>query len=118
MKLIEVDGEAKLNVFKAQLSFTDVVVDCLFGTGLSRDLRGLTANVVDIVNEKHVTRVSVDIPSGLNGDTGKVQGTAVCADYTYTLAWPKQGLFVGDADEYLGELRVLFPIQGFRRNGC
>ena len=107
IKLIEVDSEVKLNVFKAQLSFTDVVVDCLFGTGLSRDLTGLTANVVDVVNEKRVIRVSVDIPSGLNGDTGKAQGTAICADYTYTLAWPKQGLFVGEADEYLGELRVL-----------
>ena len=107
IKVVEVDGETKLNVLKAQLSFTDVVVDCIFGTGLSRDLGILTATVVEIVNEKHLVRVSVDIPSGLSGDSGKAMGAAICADYTYTLAWPKQGLFVGDASEYLGELRVL-----------
>lgn len=107
VKIIEVDGPSKLNVLKAQLNFTDVAVDCLFGTGLSRDLGELNASVVDVLNEKNVVRVSVDIPSGLAGDTGKVCGNAVRADYTYTLAWPKQGLFVGDAADYLGTLRVL-----------
>lgn len=107
VKIIEVDGESKANVLKAQLNFTDVAVDCLFGTGLSRDLGPLTSSVVDILNEKNVLRIAVDIPSGLAGDSGKVCGRAVCADYTYTLAWPKQGLFVGDAADYIGTLRVL-----------
>lgn len=52
-------------------------------------------------------RVAVDIPSGLAGDSGQVCGAAVRADYTYTLAWPKQGLFLGDAAEFIGQLRVL-----------
>ena len=107
VKLIEVDGLSKLNVLKAQLNFTDVVLDCLFGTGLSRDLGELTCAVVNVVNEKRLLRVSVDIPSGLNGDSGQVCGSAVRADFTYTLAWPKQGLFLGEAADHLGVLRVL-----------
>ena len=107
IKLIEVDSAAKLNVLKAQLSFTDVAVDCLFGTGLSRNLSDFMAALVEIVNEKNLTRIAIDIPSGLNGDSGKVCGNAVRATYTYTLAWPKQGLFLGEASEYLGILRVL-----------
>lgn len=107
VKLIDVDGPSRLNVLKAQLNFTDVAVDCMFGTGLSRDLGEMMGAVVDVLNEKRVLRVAVDIPSGLNGDSGSVCGKAVRADYTYTLAWPKQGLFLGDASEYIGTLRVL-----------
>ena len=107
IKLVEIDDQAKLVVLKAQLNFADVVVDCLFGTGISRDLDTLTAAVVEVVNEKQVVRVSIDIPSGINGDTGHVYGAAIHADYTYTLAWPKQGLFLGEACEYLGQLRVV-----------
>lgn len=107
VKLIEVDGPSKLNVLKAQLNFTDVVVDCLFGTGLSRDLDSFMQQVIDVINEKRVLRVSVDVPSGLGGNDGKIYGAAICADYTYTLAWPKQGLFLGEAAVHLGELRVL-----------
>ena len=107
VKIIDVDGPSRLNVLKAQLNFTDVAVDCIFGTGLSRDLGEMMCAVVDVLNEKRVLRVAVDIPSGLGGDTGNVCGSAVRADYTYTLAWPKQGLFLGDASEYLGTLRVL-----------
>lgn len=107
IKLIEVDSAAKLNVLKAQLSFTDVAVDCLFGTGLSRNLNDFMSALVEIMNEKQLVRIAVDIPSGLNGDSGKVCGNAVRATYTYTLGWPKQGLFLGDASDYLGELRVL-----------
>ena len=107
VKLIEVDGMSRLGVLKAQLNFSDIAVDCLFGTGLSRDLSALLCAVVEVLNEKNVLRVSVDIPSGLAGDSGHVCGAAVRADYTYTLAWPKQGLFLGEAADYLGTLRVL-----------
>ncbi|MEE0434893.1 MAG: NAD(P)H-hydrate dehydratase [Peptococcaceae bacterium] len=107
IKLIEVDGASKLNVLKAQLNFTDVAVDCLFGTGLSRELDTFLQQVIEVVNDKRVLRVSVDIPSGLGGDDGNIYGAAIRADYTYTLAWPKQGLFVGEAAAHLGTLRVL-----------
>lgn len=107
VKLIEVDGLSRLGVLKAQLNFSDIAVDCLFGTGLSRDLGELSRAVCDVLNDKRILRVAVDIPSGLAGDSGQVCGAAVRADYTYTLAWPKQGLFLGDAAEFIGQLRVL-----------
>ena len=49
VKIIEVDGPSKINVLKAQLNFTDVAVDCLFGTGLSRDLGPVMAGVVEVL---------------------------------------------------------------------
>ena len=103
VKLIEVDGLSRIGVLKAQLNFSDIAVDCLFGTGLSRDLGELSRAVCDVLNDKRILRVAVDIPSGLAGDSGQVCGAAVRADYTYTLAWPKQGLFLGDAAEFIGQ---------------
>ena len=62
----------------------DLIVDALFGAGLSRPLEGEAAKLVDAINRSAAPVVSVDIPSGLNGDTGLADGPVVDADYTVT----------------------------------
>jgi NAD(P)H-hydrate epimerase len=73
------------------------LVDALFGTGLARDVSGpfLDAiNCINILRERHrLPVVSVDIPSGLNSDTGAILGTVVQADLTVTYGLPKPGQF-------------------------
>ena len=82
----------------------DVVVDALLGTGLDRVVTGLYAHAIETINKCSAHVVAVDIPSGLNADTGNVMGCAVKADCTVTFIGLKQGLFTGQAAEHCGEV--------------
>jgi NAD(P)H-hydrate epimerase len=85
---------------------SDVAVDALFGTGLQREVVGLYAEAVSIVNSCSGLVVAVDIPSGINGQTGMPMGTAVTADVTVTLAFPKRGLILFPGADHAGEIVV------------
>ncbi|MDP1665671.1 MAG: NAD(P)H-hydrate dehydratase [Methylobacter sp.] len=80
----------------------DVLVDALLGTGLDRPVTGLYAEAIQAINAQSSPIITVDIPSGLNADTGNVMGCAVKADCTVTFIGLKQGLFTGQAAEYCG----------------
>jgi hydroxyethylthiazole kinase-like uncharacterized protein yjeF len=82
----------------------DVIVDALLGIGLDRPVTGRFASAILAINQSNAHVVAVDIPSGLNADTGSVMGYAVKADCTVTFIGLKQGLFTGYAAEYCGEL--------------
>lgn len=84
----------------------DVVVDALFGIGLSRDLEGKYFEVVEQMKRINGYKVAVDIPSGIHADTGAVMGIAFHADVTVTFAFPKLGLRLYPGAEYAGEVLV------------
>lgn len=84
----------------------EVWVDALFGTGLARPLEGRAADWVAQFNRAPGPRVCVDIPSGLNGDTGAVLGIACRGTHTLTFAAPKHGLCAAQAAEHVGILAV------------
>lgn len=85
----------------------EVIVDALFGTGLAREVLGVQADVIASMNSASALRVSIDIPSGIDTDTGRVLGTAVHADCTATFQYPKVGHYLYPGREYTGELRVV-----------
>ncbi len=89
----------------APLSKADVVVDALLGTGLQRAVSGEWAAAISAINELPVPVVSVDIPSGLDADSGRVHGSAVRAELTVTFVGLKRGLFTGQAADLCGEIR-------------
>jgi len=91
-------------VFSADLLKTDIIVDAIFGTGLSRNISGHWKTVIEDINASDAKVVAVDIPSGLNADTGRIHGIAVKADLTVTYIGLKCGLFTGQARDYCGEL--------------
>jgi len=84
----------------------DLVVDALLGTGIKGGVEGKLAETIGAMNDAHVPIVSVDVPSGLDADTGKVDGACVKATLTVTFALPKIGLMVYPGAEHVGELIV------------
>ncbi|MCX8070437.1 MAG: NAD(P)H-hydrate dehydratase [Thermodesulfovibrionales bacterium] len=83
-----------------------IIVDALFGTGINRDIEGDIARAINLINQSKTTVVSVDIPSGICSDTGKVKGTAIKASATVTFGLGKIGHFVSNGREHTGELFI------------
>lgn len=84
----------------------ELVIDGLFGIGLQRPLEGWAAELVAAVNRLGVPVLSIDVPSGLCADTGRVLGCAVRADWTLTFIGLKPGLFTLDGPDHVGEVRL------------
>jgi NAD(P)H-hydrate epimerase len=100
-----VQASGKVIPFQSdQIINADVIVDALLGTGLDRPVSGLYAEAIHAINRQAGKVVAVDIPSGLNADTGNVMGLAVKADCTVSFIGLKQGLLTGVAPEYCGEI--------------
>jgi hydroxyethylthiazole kinase-like uncharacterized protein yjeF len=84
----------------------DLVVDGLFGIGLTRALEGGYAELIAGINRLPGPRLALDIPSGINADTGAVMGTALRATHTITFIALKPGLLTLDGPDHCGEIRV------------
>lgn len=97
-------GGSWLDFIPAQLEGAEVIVDALFGTGLTREVAGIQASVIHAINRCLAGVLAVDIPSGLNADTGAVMGCAVEADLTVSFIGLKRGLFTGAGPAYAGEI--------------
>ncbi|MDE6361859.1 MAG: NAD(P)H-hydrate epimerase, partial [Clostridia bacterium] len=84
----------------------DIIVDCIFGTGFKGQPRRQYAEVIDKINASRAYKISVDIPSGLDGDSGRYV-TCVKADETITVQFAKTGLYLNDGKDMTGKLTVI-----------
>jgi hydroxyethylthiazole kinase-like uncharacterized protein yjeF len=92
--------------FARELRHAGLVVDALYGTGFRGVLAGPPAQAVKAVNQSGLPVVAVDIPSGVNGLTGRVDGPAIRATITVTMAALKLGIVFHPGSEYAGEVEV------------
>ncbi len=91
---------------KSAINDSDAIIDAILGIGLTRDISGLCKDVIQVINNSHKTVFSIDIPSGISGDTGAMKGTAINADYTVTFGLPKRGNILYPGYEHCGKLYV------------
>lgn len=104
----------KTNLEKIDKSFDDseLILDCILGTGIAGEVRGLKKTIISYINSLSKKVISVDIPSGLNGDTGK--GLSIKACTTLTLGLPKIGLLQSGVEGKTGKIIVIdinFPAE-------
>jgi len=90
-----------------RLDGASVVVDAIFGVGLSRAPHGRFAEWIEAINASGNRVIAVDVPSGLDADTGVAYAPCVRADVTVTLGLPKQGLLLADGPRVAGEIWVV-----------
>jgi hydroxyethylthiazole kinase-like uncharacterized protein yjeF len=101
------DPKAGMDEFRSQLSLQpSLIIDGLFGIGLDRPLDNSWIKLVEQINSVRIPILSIDVPSGLNADTGEPQGTAIRAAVTLTLGAAKRGLILPKAWPYVGRLEV------------
>jgi NAD(P)H-hydrate epimerase len=89
------------------LAWADVVVDAIFGTGFKGSPEGAIATAIEAISEAEVPVIAVDIPSGVDGTTGRVRGAAVDADVTVTMGATKVGLVSGEGAARAGAIEVV-----------
>lgn len=82
----------------------DIIIDCIFGTGLNRVVEGKYLKAIQLINKANAYVISCDIPSGINGTTGQIMGECVKANLTIAIQELKLGHFLGDAIDYCGEI--------------
>jgi len=120
LKLVQERGIASLDATQDEnlhglsewLSSATAVVDALFGTGRSRPLRGIFVPVLDRVSaarkkQPHLRLIALDLPSGLDADTGAADPACLYADNTVTLGFPKLGLFSFPGAERAGKISIV-----------
>ncbi len=98
---------AALEQALAQQTETSLVVDALFGTGLTKPVAGLYAEAISWINRSPSAVAAVDIPSGIDASTGQILGQCVSADLTVTFAFPKTGQVSYPGAGFVGELVVV-----------
>ena len=103
-EILDMDG---VDSIRTEMAQADIMVDALLGTGLNSDVRGLFKTVIERVNALACPVLSIDIPSGLNADTGTARGTAIKAHATATFAFAKAGHFLFPGKALTGRLRII-----------
>lgn len=91
-----------------------VVIDGIFGVGLSRKIVEPQKKAIEMLNEIEATKIAIDIPSGIDATTGEIWGTAFRADYTVTFGPKKLGMFFSDGIDYCGKIvseDIGFPME-------
>ncbi len=89
-----------------ELHSCDIIIDALFGTGLSGEVRDPFKTLITITNDLRKPIISVDIPSGLDANTGEVLGAAIKAAKTVTFAVSKKGFYLNEGPAHTGEVVV------------
>lgn len=99
-------GERDLNVARVGLINSALVIDGIFGTGFHGAMPNICREMITLINDSNRPVISIDVPSGIEADTGAIGDVCVHSSKTVTMAFPKVGLYLEPATTYVGELVV------------
>jgi len=99
-------NQKKIARIKNKIARYDLIIDALFGVGLKGEVRGIYRDLINSINASRAYVISVDIPSGLDADKGRVLGAAVKAQRTVTFVAAKPGMFLGKGRKLCGKISV------------
>ncbi|RYD03294.1 hypothetical protein N752_20905 [Desulforamulus aquiferis] len=105
--IYQINQTTGINILKLALLSTDIIVDALYGTGFHGEVEEKVAKVIELVNVSNRPIISVDIPSGVLADSGKVLGACIRANHTVTFGLPKLGLVMEPGASFAGEIHVV-----------
>jgi hydroxyethylthiazole kinase-like uncharacterized protein yjeF len=105
--VIEMPDADAFSAHKTAMRHEAVWIDAILGTGLRSDVKGLFKDIIEFVNQSNKPVFAVDIPSGLNSDTGRPCGVSIRADATATFAFAKTGHFLFPGADYTGKLKII-----------
>ena len=103
---INIDVISDIEDLKYIVRSYDIIVDAIFGTGISGTVRGISYDVISEINDNAKYIMAVDVPSGINSDSGEICGVCIKADKTVTFAAYKVGMLMFPAADYVGKVEV------------
>jgi ADP-dependent NAD(P)H-hydrate dehydratase / NAD(P)H-hydrate epimerase len=106
-RIMEAVDPGALEKVREALDDKDVIVDAILGTGLNSEVRSPFREAIQLINQAPAVRLAVDIPSGLDSDSGRVMGCAVTADLTATYGFMKLGMALHPGVEYCGRVELV-----------
>lgn len=107
VRTAQIDEVTALEAYFQQNSAPKIIVDAIFGTGVRLPLSQFLYDVINLINEEKAYTISLDIPTGVEGDSGQIQGNAISADLTLAVGLPKLGYYQADGARLVGEVEVI-----------
>ncbi|HXH75212.1 MAG TPA: NAD(P)H-hydrate dehydratase [Bacteriovoracaceae bacterium] len=115
-----IDEMVGLETYFQQNNSPKIIVDAIFGTGVRLPLSNFIYDVIHFINQEKAFSISLDIPTGVEGDSGLIQGNAIRADMTLAVALPKLGYYQGDGPYFVGEVKIIpsgLPVELIEQGG-
>jgi len=106
INVTKINGIEDIDALRDSLERSQVTIDAIFGTGLSRDVEGLFDSVISAINESSKYIISIDIPSGIDSNTGKILGNSIKANKTVSFQLYKRGFLNYDTKALIGDVVV------------
>jgi hydroxyethylthiazole kinase-like uncharacterized protein yjeF len=107
VRVAHIDEVGALEDYFQQNSAPKIFIDAIFGTGVRLPLSQFLYDVINLVNEVKAYTISLDIPTGVEGDSGQIQGNAIIADLTLAVGLPKLGYYQAEGSKLVGEVEVI-----------
>lgn len=120
VRVTHIDEVSALEGYFQHNSQPKIFIDAIFGTGVRLPLSHFLYDVINLINQEKAYTISLDIPTGIEGDSGLMQGNAIMADMTLAVGLPKLGYYQADGARHVGEVEVIpsgLPQEIIQKNG-